>query len=115
VLDTQPGRVSANADQPTGVAKVLHTVSSIPLPVPSREWLYQHLQGLGFTAAMQQWLGSNLVPDTASGKFVWAFDIQVGAAPAHSPVEPGDEGLGGGGAAPRKHTPAWRRAQQVRG
>jgi pimeloyl-ACP methyl ester carboxylesterase len=77
VLDSQPGKVSADFDQPSGVARVIHTISSIPLPVPSRQWLYQHLQQQGFSAGISQWLGSNLVPDPDTGKLMWSFNIQV--------------------------------------
>lgn len=56
---------------------VLEALRSIPVPVPSREWLYKHMGARkGFTVALQQWLGSSLVPDSkGSGGLVWAFNI----------------------------------------
>lgn len=49
-LDTRPGRVAGGAGGLTDdVEKVLDTVQGIPLPVPSREWLYDYLHQRGMS------------------------------------------------------------------
>jgi len=73
VLDSQPGLVTSTLDHRNGVSKVLSVVHEIPLPVPSRAWLLDHLKLQGFDTATSQWLGSNLVPK--DGKLGWSFDI----------------------------------------
>ena len=42
--------------------------------MPSRRWLYDYMSDRGYSPAIQQWLGSNLVPNNGSG-FKWAFNI----------------------------------------
>lgn len=90
VLDALPGAVSA-AELSSGaasrdVAKLLREIDGIPLPIPSRQELYKQLEVQGFSKALQQWLGSNLVPygataasqarlaDQGAG-FEWAFNL----------------------------------------
>ena len=54
-------------------AQVINEILGIALPVPSREWLYKYMTDRGYSTAIQQWLGSNLVG--TRGGFKWAFDI----------------------------------------
>jgi len=69
ILDSVVGAVKVGKDEPTDVSRVLDEVESIPLPVPSREWLYERLKSQGFSLGFRQWMGSNL---TAKG--TWTFD-----------------------------------------
>ena len=71
VLDSPVGRWSS--DVPTDTDKVINEILNIPLPVPSRRWLYEYMTERGYSVAIQQWLGSNLTP--TNGGFKWAFDI----------------------------------------
>jgi len=57
-------------------------VASIPLPVPSREWLNKHMGAKGFSEGLTAWLGSNLVARKESGGLTWAFDIEGGRTTA---------------------------------
>lgn len=71
VLDSPVGRWTSNVL--TDTDKVINEILNIPLPVPSRRWLYEYMTERGYSDAIQQWLGSNLTP--TSGGFKWAFDI----------------------------------------
>ena len=51
----------------------MQAIRDVPLPVESRESLYRRLQGQGFTAGLQHWMGSNLVQQ--DGRLTWAFDL----------------------------------------
>jgi hypothetical protein len=61
----------------------LGCVQRVPLPVPSREWLYLHLHEQKLPSSVAYWLGSNLVPREGGG-FSWSFNIQGAAAMYHS-------------------------------
>ncbi|KAK9917204.1 hypothetical protein WJX75_001833 [Coccomyxa subellipsoidea] len=76
VLDSPVGRWTSNVL--TDTDKVINEILNIPLPVPSRRWLYEYMTERGYSDAIQQWLGSNLTP--TSGGFKWAFDISGAAA-----------------------------------
>ncbi|KXZ45178.1 hypothetical protein GPECTOR_57g468 [Gonium pectorale] len=67
VLDSQPGKVSAEQDAGTGVSRVLREVQSVPLPIPSRAWLLQHLRSRGLSEALAAWLASSTVPAAHPG------------------------------------------------
>ena len=76
-LDSVPGPIP---EPVTGTSKevldVLRAVSEIPLPIPSREWLFEELNRRGHTSkSFQQWLGSNLKLKT-KGEYVWTFNVQ---------------------------------------
>lgn len=72
VLDSPVGKWTSEV--PTDTDKVINEIISIPLPVPSRQWLYDYMTERGYSEPIQQWLGSNLVPSNSRG-FKWAFDI----------------------------------------
>uniref|UniRef100_A0A061S9H1 Alpha beta hydrolase domain-containing protein 11-like n=1 Tax=Tetraselmis sp. GSL018 TaxID=582737 RepID=A0A061S9H1_9CHLO len=73
VLDSVPGTVPGDS---CAVHGVLSSVKEIPLPIPSREWLYGFLRDKGYPEGLRQWLGTNLVPDSADGsKLTWQFEI----------------------------------------
>jgi hypothetical protein len=71
ILDSPLGKWTS--DRPTDTDKVINEILNIPLPVPSRRWLYQYMAQRGYSEAITQWLGSNLVPD--NGGLKWAFNI----------------------------------------
>lgn len=56
------------------VHNVLNTVRGIPLPIPSREWLYDYLEKKGFSKGLQLWLGSGLIP-IRKQEYVWTTDL----------------------------------------
>ena len=70
-----PGTTSPNS--------CLVCVQGVPLPVPSREWLYRYLGERHMSSSIVYWLGSNLVPREGGG-FTWSFNIQGAAAMYHS-------------------------------
>ena len=67
------GETNGVNGQHSDTEKVINEILGIPLPVPSREWLYNHMTERGYSTAIQQWLGSNLVG--TRGGFKWAFEI----------------------------------------
>lgn len=74
VLDSVPGEV--NQDDSDGeVEKVLHTLRSLPAPIPSRKWVVDRMVALGFSRSLSEWIGSNLKKE---GEHVtWSFDLQA--------------------------------------
>ncbi|KAJ7971587.1 alpha/beta hydrolase domain-containing protein 11 [Quillaja saponaria] len=72
VLDSIPGEVNAeNSHEET--REVLQTLQSLPLQIPSRKWLVNHLVGLGFSKSLSEWIGTNL--KKAGDHETWAFDL----------------------------------------
>lgn len=49
VLDARPGLVDPSSGTVRDVGRVLHAVQRVPLPVPSRKWLADHLRQEGFS------------------------------------------------------------------
>ena len=74
MLDAPVGLTNGSNGQPSDTDKVINEILTIPLPVPSRRWLYDHMSRRGYSPAIQQWLGSNLVAANGGG-FKWAFNI----------------------------------------
>ncbi|CAN8268137.1 unnamed protein product [Cochlearia groenlandica] len=73
VLDSVPGEVQA--EQSDGeVEKVLHTLQSLPSPIPSRKWLVDHMVELGFSRSLSEWIGSNL--KRSGDSETWAFNLE---------------------------------------
>jgi len=61
------------------VDRIIQTIQEIPLPIPSRKWLYSHVRSeLGMSLSVAHWLGSNLVGHP-NGPMYWMFNVQ-GAA-----------------------------------
>jgi pimeloyl-ACP methyl ester carboxylesterase len=77
-LDSTPFELSTSARGPreatAGVRRVLETVGDIPIPIPSRDWLYEYLNKRGFSRMLQQWLGSNLKLEKDGG-YTWQFNL----------------------------------------
>ncbi|XP_006826200.3 protein ABHD11, partial [Amborella trichopoda] len=73
VLDSVPGEVNPSDGE---VENVLRTLQSIPVPIPSRRWLVDHMVKLGFSKAISEWIGTNLKKAGSSGEqMVWSFDL----------------------------------------
>ena len=83
VLDSPLGETNGVNGQHSDTDKVISEILAIPLPVPSREWLYSYMTERGYSTAIQQWLGSNLIG--TRGGFKWAFDISGASRSARSP------------------------------
>ena len=79
MLDSPLGETNGVNGQSSDTDKVINEILGISLPVPTREWLYSYMTERGYSTAIQQWLGSNLVG--TRGGFKWAFDIS-GVPPA---------------------------------
>ncbi|KAK9837956.1 hypothetical protein WJX74_008474 [Apatococcus lobatus] len=77
VLDSMVGQAKLCEEEPQDVHRVIQEVRNIPVPVPSREWLYDHLKSQGFSEGLQLWLGSSLV--SRERGLEWTFNIE-GAA-----------------------------------
>ncbi|GAB4821722.1 hypothetical protein N2152v2_008768 [Parachlorella kessleri] len=75
VLDARPGVVEASGGVLRDVERVLRAVREVPLPVPSRQWLAEHLKQKGFTPGMTQWLGSNLTYE-GKDRYTWTFNVE---------------------------------------
>lgn len=73
MLDSVPGKVN-NENGDGEVEKVLETLQNLPLSVPSRKWLVNHMMELGFSKSLSNWIGSNL---KKSGEHeTWAFNLE---------------------------------------
>lgn len=75
VLDARPGRVDEHSGVVQSVNRVLHAIQSVPLPVPSRQWLLEHMRDKGFSAGLTQWLGSNLHYEGRE-RYGWVFNME---------------------------------------
>lgn len=78
VVDTPPGERS-EAKTTAEILHVLDSVRHVPMPIPSRRDLVEHLQNAGLSVALAQWMTTNLreaQPDEGSG-FVWRFDLDA--------------------------------------
>jgi len=83
--------LAAARNKTLGVWEVLQAVSSIHLPVPSREWLITEMTtNRGFTKDLATWLASNLQlsrqQSNSNGKnnnkneYTWTFDLEIALA-----------------------------------
>lgn len=75
VLDALPGEVRSGdmggADRP---ADLISTLQRVPLPVPNRQWLINHLESGGFSRQVATWSATNLAPAVGGG-LTWGFDL----------------------------------------
>lgn len=81
-LDTIPSSVDREAATGRGesesVASVLHRVSTVPLPLPSKMALVEALKAAGSSDAVAQWMTTNLVkapPGASPPGFVFSFHL----------------------------------------
>ena len=74
MLDSPIGKQSPS--RVTDVDRVLEAAANVPLPIASREALYSHMDAVGFSLGLRQWLGSNLVPAAGSRGLRWAFNLE---------------------------------------
>jgi pimeloyl-ACP methyl ester carboxylesterase len=73
-LDSIPGKVPEGVSD--DVASVIHTINEIPLPIPSREWLFAELNRRGHSnKGFQQWLASNLRLIENKKEYEWMFNV----------------------------------------
>ncbi|PWA47086.1 hypothetical protein CTI12_AA502340 [Artemisia annua] len=59
LLDAPPGKAENNS-QYEEVKKALLTLKTVPSPIPSKEWLVDHLTSLGLSKFLSEWFGSSL-------------------------------------------------------
>jgi len=73
-LDSIPGKVPEGVSD--DVSSVIQTINEIPLPIPSREWLFGELNRRGHhNKGFQQWLASNLRLDSSKNEYEWTFNV----------------------------------------
>lgn len=73
VLDATPGTVDTfPADNE--VVTVITALRRIPMPLATHAEVAEILQDMGFSAALAQWMTTNLQPD-GEGGYVWRFDL----------------------------------------
>jgi pimeloyl-ACP methyl ester carboxylesterase len=78
VLDALPGAVRGDgpdaADHP---ARLVDTLRSLPLPLPSRSDLAARLTAAGFSTGVARWAATNLRPAVGADQtaLVWGFDL----------------------------------------
>ncbi|XP_002969815.2 protein ABHD11 [Selaginella moellendorffii] len=76
VLDSVVGEVPIKNEEGE-VESVLETIRTLPQVIPSRRWLVERMQELGFSKGLANWLGSNLKaisPGSEESKWVFNFD-----------------------------------------
>jgi pimeloyl-ACP methyl ester carboxylesterase len=81
IVDAPPG-VRVFGSQREEIERVIAAVRAVPLPVPSRRALVEHLRAAGLAEPLAQWMTTNLEPDpqAAEGGLRWKF--QLDAIPA---------------------------------
>nr|GEV49431.1 protein ABHD11-like [Tanacetum cinerariifolium] len=42
------------------IDKALRTLKTLPTPIPSQEWLVDHMTGLGFSKFITEWISGSL-------------------------------------------------------
>ncbi|KAL4571609.1 hypothetical protein LXL04_018372 [Taraxacum kok-saghyz] len=69
VLDSVPGKI----DNYEVVDNALHMLQILPSPIPSQEWLVDHMNNLGYSKFLSEWISSSL---KQSGEHMaFSFDI----------------------------------------
>ncbi|KAI3772464.1 hypothetical protein L6452_03650 [Arctium lappa] len=59
VLDIIPGKME-NKSQNEELVKALNTLQTLPSPIPSQEWLVDHMVNLGFSKFLSEYISSSL-------------------------------------------------------
>lgn len=72
-LDVPPGRPELPLALQSEVVAVVSALRTVRLPLPRRDAIVEELGALGFSAALGQWMTTNLRP--VEGGFVWRFDL----------------------------------------
>jgi len=72
ILDSVPGMVHS------GVSKVIHAVSTIPMPISSKKALVTSLLQMGMDPTIANWMTTNLKESsTTQGMYDFTFDLQI--------------------------------------
>ncbi len=71
VLDSNPGPQNPGEDHE--VLRVVAAVESVPLPIPSRQHVVQHLMSVGMSAGLANWMTTNIVRE--GNEYRWVFDL----------------------------------------
>ncbi|KAI4378543.1 hypothetical protein MLD38_016007 [Melastoma candidum] len=79
VLDSIPGEAYRSDGE---VEKVLQTLHGLPSILPSRKWLVNHMQELGFSRSLSEWIGSNL--KKSGDHETWSFNLEGAIQMFHS-------------------------------
>ncbi|KAJ9548335.1 hypothetical protein OSB04_020878 [Centaurea solstitialis] len=59
VLDAIPGKIE-NKSHYEELGKILHSLQTLPSPIPSQEWLVDHMVGQGFSKFLSEYISSHL-------------------------------------------------------
>lgn len=71
ILDSNPGPQSAGEDHE--VLRVVAAVKSVPLPIPNRQHVVQHLMAAGMSSGLANWMTTNIT--RVGNDYRWVFDI----------------------------------------
>lgn len=71
VLDSNPGPQAAGEDHE--VLRVVAAVQGVPLPIPNRQHVVQHLQSAGMSSGLANWMTTNIA--RVGNDYQWVFDI----------------------------------------
>ncbi len=71
VLDSNPGPQSAGEDHE--VLRVVAAVKGVPLPIPNRQHVVQHLMNAGMSSGLANWMTTNIA--RAGNDYRWVFDV----------------------------------------
>lgn len=70
-LDSNPGPQSPGEDHE--VLRVVSAVRTVPLPIPNRQHVIQHLIGVGMSSGLANWMTTNIVREGSN--YRWVFDL----------------------------------------
>lgn len=71
VLDSNPGPQTPGDDHE--VLRVVNAVRSVPLPIPHRQHVVQHLMAAGMSSGLSNWMTTNVARE--GNDYRWAFDL----------------------------------------
>ena len=71
VLDSNPGPQNPGEDHE--VLRVVTAVRNVPLPIPNRQHVVQHLMGAGMSAGLANWMTTNVARE--GNEYRWTFDL----------------------------------------
>lgn len=71
ILDSNPGPQSPGEDHE--VLRVVAAVKGVPLPIPNRQHVVQHLMGVGMSSGLANWMTTNIVRE--GNDYRWVFDL----------------------------------------
>jgi esterase len=71
ILDSNPGPQSPAEDHE--VLRVVSAVKSVPLPIPNRQHVVQHLMSVGMSSGLANWMTTNIARE--GNEYRWVFDL----------------------------------------